>query len=105
MFLKIWQVLKENTCVRVSVFQNSPTQVISCVICEIVKKIFFNRTPCVAALYLTEFCYVDGGMFKNVSKIGKQMFTWKIANVCIIRISMKTKKIVILDFNIEVKTN
>ena len=49
MFLKIWQLLKENTCVRVSVFQNSPTQVISCVICEIVKNIFFNRTPWVAA--------------------------------------------------------
>ena len=33
------------------------------------------------------------------------MFTWKIANVYFIRISMKTKKIVIFDFNIEVKTN
>ena len=56
-------------------------------------------------LYLTEFCYTDGDMFKNVSKIGKQMFTWKIASVYFIRISMKTKKIVIFDFNIEVKTN
>ena len=33
------------------------------------------------------------------------MFTWKIASVYFIRISMKTKMIVIFDFNIEVKTN
>ena len=104
MFLKIWQLLKKNTCVRVSVFQNSPTQVISCVICEIVKNIFFNRTSWVAASVFDRILRWWWHV-QECLKNGKQMLTWKIANVYFILISMKTKKIVILDFNIEVKTN